>query len=130
MKINGFNHVTLIVGNLSASLQFYEKVLGLKRIHLGNTDAYLLWGSAWICLMERKDTLAKGEHVRGVDHIAFSIAEDDFDEAVEKLKQANVSIVRGPIQRGGGKVINFLDPDEIQLELNTSDLETRMKDWK
>ncbi|WP_257352246.1 VOC family protein [Pseudalkalibacillus decolorationis] len=130
MKVKGFNHITLIVGDLPTSLGYYERILGLKKIHHGNTDAYLEWGNAWICLMERKEYLQKDQRqTRGVDHIAFSIAEADFDEAVTKLIEHQVQIVRGPVERGGGRVVNFLDPDGVQLELNTSNLEKRMKDW-
>lgn len=49
MKVQGFNHVTVNVSDLSRSLNFYTGILGLQLIHKGNTDAYLEWGSAWIC---------------------------------------------------------------------------------
>ncbi|MCF6410989.1 VOC family protein [Pseudalkalibacillus salsuginis] len=130
MTIIGFNHITLNVNDLDESLHFYEGILGMKRVHLGNTDAYLESGSAWICLLEKKNlgsTEAKGP---GVDHFAFSINEKDFYNAVALLKEKDILIVRGPIERGGGHVVNFLDPNGIEIELNTSDLKTRMKDWR
>jgi catechol 2,3-dioxygenase-like lactoylglutathione lyase family enzyme len=130
MNITGFNHVTMVVSNLEVSLHFYEEVLGLKKVHQGDTDAYLEWGDAWICLMERKVESGEKHRATGVDHVAFSIAASDFDDAIDHLMQHEVSIVRGPLARGGGHVVNFLDPDGIQLELNTSDLKTRMKDWR
>ncbi|WP_408009458.1 VOC family protein [Pseudalkalibacillus sp. A8] len=130
MTIIGFNHITLNVNDLVESLHFYEDILGMKRVHLGNTDAYLESGSAWICLLEKKSLKTTEAEVPGVDHFAFSIEEDDFYNTVELLKEKGIPIVRGPIERGGGLVVNFLDPDGIELELNTSDLKTRMKDWR
>lgn len=65
----------------------------------------------------------------GVDHIAFSIAEEHFKEAVQGLQTQNVPIIRGPIKRGIGWTVNFLDPDGIQLELHTSNLRERMSVW-
>ncbi|WP_246079082.1 VOC family protein [Paenibacillus piri] len=66
----------------------------------------------------------------GLDHAAFTIAYADFSDAVERLKQFQVPIVRGPVLRGGGWSVNFLDPDGIQLELFTGTLAERMKDWR
>ncbi|AWV34860.1 VOC family protein [Paenibacillus odorifer] len=129
MQVEGFNHVTVNVSNLAKSLNFYTGVLGLELVHIGKTDAYLEWGSAWICLVEKPDYMAIADKVVGVDHIAFSIAEEHFEEAVQGLQTQNVPIIRGPIKRGIGWTVNFLDPDGIQLELHTSNLRERMSVW-
>ncbi|MEK3862547.1 VOC family protein [Paenibacillus sp. FSL H7-0716] len=129
MQVEGFNHVTVNVSNLAKSLNFYTGVLGLELVHRGKTDAYLEWGSAWICLVEKPDYMAIADKVVGVDHIAFSIAEEHFEEAVQGLQTQNVPIIRGPIKRGIGWTVNFLDPDGIQLELHTSNLHERMSVW-
>ncbi|MGC5327193.1 VOC family protein [Brevibacillus sp. SYSU BS000544] len=129
MKVKGFNHVTILVSNLQTSLAFYTQVLQMKLAHQGNLDCYLEWGSAWVCLIQ-KEQLPRREKTAGVDHVAFTIAEEDFDEAVSILQQCQVTIVRGPIDRGLGRSINFLDPDGTELELHTSNLEKRMQVWK
>ncbi|MEK4481988.1 MULTISPECIES: VOC family protein [Paenibacillus] len=129
MQVEGFNHVTVNVSNLANYLNFYTGVLGLQLVHRGKTDAYLEWGSAWICLLEKPDYMAITDKVVGVDHIAFSIAEEHFEEAVQVLQTQNVPIIRGPIKRGIGWTVNFLDPDGIQLELHTSNLRERMSVW-
>ncbi|MFF2910072.1 VOC family protein [Paenibacillus sp. NPDC057934] len=134
MKVTGFNHLTLKVKDLTDSLNFYTSILGLALIHRGKSDAYLEWGSAWICLIEVRDAETKYSNIvreiNGVDHIAFSIAEEDFAGAVQILKSHKVPIVRGPVQRGKGWSVNFFDPDGIQLELHTSNLQERMTIWK
>jgi RimJ/RimL family protein N-acetyltransferase/catechol 2,3-dioxygenase-like lactoylglutathione lyase family enzyme len=124
----GFSHVTVDVSDLEKSLDFYVRTLGMKLIHKGRRDAYLEWGSAWVCLQERPELSPPTPHL-GVDHVAFYIAPDDFHAVVEVLRQANVPIVRGPIQRGGGWTVNFLDPDGTQLEFHTGTLTERMKVW-
>ncbi|MEK4994070.1 glutathione transferase [Paenibacillus odorifer] len=129
MQVEGFNHVTVNVSNLANSLNFYTGILGLQLVHRGKTDAYLEWGSAWICLLEKPDYMAIADKGVGVDHIAFSIAEEHFEEAVQGLQTQNVPIIRGPIKRGIGWTVNFLDPDGIQLELHTSNLRERMSVW-
>lgn len=130
MKVIGFNHVTIRVSDLQQSLGFYREILGMDLIHQGRRDVYLEWGTAWVCLMERKGERRDDMAGLGVDHVAFTIAEEDFDEAVEKLREHRVTILRGPMERGGGRVINFLDPDGVQLELYTGSLEERMKVWE
>ena len=52
MNVSGFNHVTFGVSNLENSLAFYMDILGMRLIHRGRKDAYLEWGTAWVCLVE------------------------------------------------------------------------------
>jgi len=133
IRATGFNHVTLRVDSLERSLPFYSDVLGMTLVHKGANDVYLEWGSAWICLLQRPRTDSRKAAESGMtgcmDHLAFAIAEADFQEAVDKLHKAGVTVVRGPLHRGGGRSINFLDPDGIELELFTGTLAERMKVW-
>jgi catechol 2,3-dioxygenase-like lactoylglutathione lyase family enzyme len=130
MNVQGFSHVTINVKSLMGSIRFYRDVLGMKLRHQGRLDAYLEWGSAWICLIERPQYAERSQMRIGVDHVAFYVEEDDFKTAVDRLKQHNVHIVREPVVRGIGWSVNFLDPDGTELELHTSTLEERMKVWK
>nr|WP_272885561.1 VOC family protein [Fictibacillus marinisediminis] len=129
IKIQGVNHLTLAVGDLSRSLIFYQNILKAELVHRGRTDAYLEWGPVWICLLERGEAKKTDKVSAGIDHAAFSVLEADFDQAVEILIANEVKIIRGPIERGGGRCVNFLDPDGIQLELNTGSLAERMNNW-
>jgi len=130
MFVRGFNHLTINVQNLARALDFYTQVLGMTIRHRGATDAYLEWGTAWICLVEQKNYAENKDRQLGVDHIAFYIEDEHFQDAVKVLQENDVHIVRGPVKRGLGWSINFLDPDGTQLELHTSNLEERMKVWK
>ncbi|WP_091740290.1 VOC family protein [Marininema mesophilum] len=129
MKVKGFNHITIRVSDLKASLDFYEGILQMDVAHRGRKDVYLEWGDAWICLIESEKVDSIVDKTVGIDHVAFSIADEDFDEAVHRLQSFGVHIIRGPEERGGGQVVNFLDPDHTQLELFTGTLEKRMKKW-
>lgn len=130
MKVTGFSHITLQVRDLKTSLEFYHGILGMNLRHHGRLDAYLEWGSAWVCLVERTEAGQQPGGFAGMDHVAFYIAEDDFKEAVAILNKHHIEIVRGPVQRGTGWSVNFLDPDGIQLELHTSTLDERMQVWR
>lgn len=130
MNVQGFNHITINVSNLETSLSFYVDRLGMTPVHKGERDCYLEWGTAWICLQQRPDYQQQREQEIGIDHVAFSIQEAFFHDAVSHLKNENIEIVRGPVKRGSGWTVNFLDPDGTQLELHTSTLEERMKVWR
>lgn len=124
----GFSHVTIDVSDLETSVAFYVGILGLTLVHRGRRDVYLEWGTAWVCLQERPEFPANQQQL-GVDHVALHIAPDAFHQAVEALVAAGVPIVRGPVERGGGWTVNFLDPDGTQLEFHTATLADRMKQW-
>jgi metallothiol transferase len=128
MMVTGFNHLTLRVSRLQRSLPFYCDVLGMKLVHLGRTDVYLEWGSAWICLLEREGD--RNERGLGMDHVAFSIGEADLFRAVDRLKRYRIPLIREPIERGGGWSVQFADPDGIVLELFTGTLTKRMENWQ
>ncbi|RAL26982.1 VOC family protein [Thermoflavimicrobium daqui] len=129
MKVTGFNHLTLCIKSLEKSLPFYCDILGMTLVHRGNTDAYLEWGDAWICLLEKSD-YQKTENQIGMDHIAFSISEEGFNDAITVLHNHHIPITRTPIERGGGHSVQFLDPDGITIELFTGSLQQRMRNWK
>jgi len=128
MEVRGFNHLTLRVKDLERSLPFYCDLLGMELVHRGRKDVYLSWGGAWICLLERQEEREPGG--LGMDHVAFSIDRDGFEEAVSKLREHQVPLVREPVERGGGWSVQFKDPDGIVLELFTGSLASRMENWK
>ena len=127
MNITGFNHVTINTRSLEESLSFYLEILQATLIHKGRRDAYLEWGPVWICLQEKNDL--KLNRGYGIDHIAFTIDEEGFWEAVQTLEKNNVNITRAPLKRGKGWSVNFLTPDYVQFELHTSNLQERMDVW-
>lgn len=101
----------------------------MKLVHQGRTDAYLEWGNAWICLLEKPEDPQHSPSI-GMDHVAFTVDEKGFHEYIEILKQHNVKFVRPPTVRGGGLSLQFLDPDGIIIELTNDSLAKRMKTWK
>jgi catechol 2,3-dioxygenase-like lactoylglutathione lyase family enzyme len=129
--VTGFNHATVRVADLERSLRFYRDTLGMRPAYVGPGEAHLEWGSAWVCLLEGAEPgAAVPEAAPRLDHLAFAISERDFDAAVEVLRAAGVRIVRGPVERGGGMTVNFLDPDGTELELHTGDLRRRLEVWR
>jgi metallothiol transferase len=129
IKIQGINHITIKVSSLNRAAEFYVDILGAKIVHKGNTDIYLDFGGIWLCLLEIKNAKPIQQEQAGVDHIAFTVTEENFSKAVETLVECKAPITRGPVQRGGGWTISFTDPDGNELELYTGSLYERMKNW-
>ncbi|MBN8192509.1 VOC family protein [Bacillus sp. NTK074B] len=127
MNISGFNHLTISTCKLEDSLSFYLDILRTTLVHKGRKDAYLEWGPIWICLQERE--CSGNQSGYGIHHMAFTIDEKGFHDAVQLLKEKKVPIVSGPLKRGKGWSINFMAPDNVQFELHTSNLQERMKVW-
>lgn len=130
IEVKGINHITIKVSNLSRAIHFYENILGAKIVHKGNTDVYLDIGGVWLCLLEIKKAIPAQKDQVGVDHFAFTVTEESFPKAAAFLKEKHAEITRGPIERGGGWTISFMDPDGNEIELYTGSLYERMKNWK
>jgi catechol 2,3-dioxygenase-like lactoylglutathione lyase family enzyme len=130
MSVRGFSHVTINVKSLAESLKFYVEILGMEIVHRGSNDAYIEWGQAWICLQEKPGYLERKEtKLLGIDHLAFYVPMNNFENSVQLLKMNNITIIREPVKRGMGLSVNFLDPDGTHLELHTSTLAERMTVW-
>jgi glyoxylase I family protein len=51
------------------------------------------------------------------DHLAFDIAPELFEAAVEVLRQNQIAIAQGPVERPTGRGIYFYDPDGFTIEI-------------
>ncbi len=120
--IRGLNHVTLAVSDLERSVVFYEQTLGLSLRKLWPAGAYLEAGAFWLCLS--LDPSARTEPYTDYTHMAFDVAQDDFETAVARLKQAKIPAWKN--NRSEGDSFYFLDPDGHKLELHVGNLQSRL----
>jgi catechol 2,3-dioxygenase-like lactoylglutathione lyase family enzyme len=124
-ETKGINHITIFVSDYKRSLEFYREVLRMRVVHDGGHYAYLESGSTWICISGDPIGQERPPQLKQL-HLALTVDEADFDKAVQHLRDNGVTIIRGPITRGVGKTVNFLDPDGIEWEFHTSNLAERM----
>jgi glyoxalase family protein len=125
--IAGFHHITAIVGHPQENIDFYTQILGLRLIkqtvNFDDPGTYHLYygdetgtPGTIITFFPWPDA-QKGRRGTGqVTAIAFALAADALDYWVERLKQHNVEIT-GPTTRFNERVISFLDPHGLALEL-------------
>lgn len=128
------HHIALNVRDMQASRYFYGTLLGLHELTGTEVPATL------------KDLVAQGKVANFVtpdgtvldlfgepdlapphpdprqqftraNHLAFDIAPENFDQAVEVLRQNQVAIDHGPVSRPTGRGIYFYDPDGFLIEI-------------
>ncbi len=124
--ITGINHITLSVNDIDQSFDFYVGVLGLRPVMKSKRSAYLLAGETWIALVKDRNTHAN--ELAEYTHFAFTVSKDDFGIIGERILRSGVTIWQE--NRSEGESLYFLDPNGQKLEINASDLGTRLEALK
>ena len=125
MRLLGIHHIALNVHHLGRAERFYTDVLGFKvlqRFSKGLRHLMLDAGNSKIALFEVPG-LEIQSHIEelseiGYMHFAFKIEKKMFQLAVKKLRDNNVDIGEGPVQRGEGESVYFQDLDFNHLEIH------------
>ena len=126
-QILGIHHVTAIAGDPQTNLDFYAGFLGLRLVKLTvNFDDpgtyHLYYGDGvghpgTILTFFPWPNAPKGRRGTGqVTETAFVIPESALDYWKTRLADRGVAF-QGPFERFGEKVIAFLDPDGLGIEL-------------
>lgn len=125
--ITGFSHVTFTVTDLRASVEWYERVLGVQKLFEGeeNGMTFLVTiepgSNVLLTFRHHESTVTEpfDETRVGLDHIAFHVADRAEMQAwLQKLDELGVdhSEIKDVEY---GSVLTFRDPDNIQLEFFT-----------
>lgn len=127
--IEGLSHMTFIVRDLDRMTALMTEVLGAREVYASGEDTYSRsrekffdLAGLWIAVME-------GEALpsRSYNHIAFKIAENDFDDYVERITRAGLEFEPPrPRVDGEGRSIYFYDHDNHLFELHTGTLSERL----
>lgn len=120
---NGFNHLTLSVADLDASLEFYGGLLGFKGEVRWNTGAYLSYGNCWLCL-----SLGKAKPSQDYTHFAFTYDSDAMTQIQQKA--VFMAVRQWQSNNSEGDSLYIEDPDGHKLELHSGSLATRLNSLK
>ncbi|WP_174719974.1 ring-cleaving dioxygenase [Tengunoibacter tsumagoiensis] len=126
-EILGLHHISAITGNLSANIDFYTRVLGLRLVkvtvnfddpssyhlyygdgvgHPGTILTFFVWPGA------DRGRLGVGQAAL----ISFAIPQSAFGYWVNRFHELNITY-QGPTRRFGEQTLVVRDPDGISIEL-------------
>jgi catechol 2,3-dioxygenase-like lactoylglutathione lyase family enzyme len=94
-NIEALDHVALRVANMATSVEWYEKVLGLKKYQLpewGDYPIFMLSNRMGVALFPLDSKVPRIGSATGntIDHFAFRVSTLDFKLAQEKFSKLNL----------------------------------------
>lgn len=122
MKVSGFDHIVLAVGDVAQTRRFYERVLGMESREERPGKWSLHFGTSKISL---QDAAASPEIAR--DTVPGSgnfclLTDTPIAAFVDHLRRQNVTIIAGPAKRAGatGPLLSIYlrDPDGNLVEVS------------
>ncbi|MBD1912056.1 MULTISPECIES: VOC family protein [unclassified Leptolyngbya] len=128
------HHIALNVQDMQTSRHFYGTVLGLhelegeevpstlKELVAAGKVANFITPDGVILDLFYEPALSPPhpdptQQFTRANHLAFDIAPELFDQAVEALHHHQVQIDHGPVSRPTGRGIYFYDPDGFLIEI-------------
>ncbi|SIS52643.1 VOC family protein [Chryseobacterium gambrini] len=127
MKIKNIDHLVLTVADIEKTVDFYTSILGFEVVVFGENRKALTFGNQKINLHQKgKEFEPKAEHPTcGSADLCF-ISETDIHEVLQELKEKNIEIIEGIVERTGalGKIqsVYFRDPDLNLIEISNYSL--------
>lgn len=115
--IESVNYIGITVSDLERGVNFYKELFDFDTVDNISTagQAFLKMGDIMLALEEIEGYKA------GIDAgacVSFYVDEEDFDDAVDELKEEEIEIVSGPENLRKGQRVVFLDPDGNRIELS------------
>ena len=120
MQIDRIDHLNLTVADIDRSIEFYERVLGMRSERMGEGRAAILFGQQKIHLDQAGGTGMAGEK-RQPAHICF-ITDTPAAEIAAHVERCGVPIrMQGPRAGATGTIqsVYIDDPDNNSIEIAT-----------
>ena len=121
------DHFVLTVEDISNTVDFYTNILGMKHEEFIASDqskrVALKFDTMKINLHEyKKEFLPNAQHPTPGSHDLCFVIDTNISEMIAKLKEQNINIIQGPIERTGAngiiQSIYIRDPDNNLIELS------------
>ncbi len=123
MEISHLDHLVLTVKDIEITVDFYQRVLGMKPIQFGEGRLALSFGNQKINLHQQgKEFEPKARHVQAGSADLCFITNTPIDEVFDHITGQGVIIEEGPVERTGAvdKItsIYLRDPDGNLIEVS------------
>ncbi|NET52304.1 MAG: VOC family protein [Merismopedia sp. SIO2A8] len=132
--LRGVHHIALHVKDMERSRHFYGHILGLhelvgddvpstliQAVAAGEVANFRLPDGTILDLFWKPDLVPPApdphQEFTRAGHLAFDIAPDAFDQAVQVLQENDILLDHGPVTRPTGRGIYFYDPDGLMVEI-------------
>jgi catechol 2,3-dioxygenase-like lactoylglutathione lyase family enzyme len=137
MLTRGIDHLAIVADDMPKAMEFYTDVMGFQLVHVRrvpyerdrgqppyeNLRHYFfdMGNDSLFAIFEYPKGLPRQnrDHVGGMQHVAFHVRPEKFDELIERVKSRGVNLI-GPVPLGGRFWSAYLyDPFGIRLEFAT-----------
>jgi catechol 2,3-dioxygenase-like lactoylglutathione lyase family enzyme len=126
MQIDRLDHLVLTVADVDATVDFYQRVLGMTPVTFGAGRRALAFGEQKINLHQAGAEFEPKalRPTPGSADLCF-VTSTDLDEVERQLREVGVEIEEGPVDRTGAlgpiRSVYFRDPDLNLLEVSVYD---------
>ncbi|MEP7041773.1 MAG: VOC family protein [Dokdonella sp.] len=126
VEIDHLDHLVLVAADVDATLAFYQRVLGMRRVEFGEGRVALAFGAQKINIKPYSAALATAplEAARptcGSADLCF-ITTTPVDAVIAHLRACGIVVEAGPVQRSGARSplhsVYFRDPDRNLIEVS------------
>ena len=123
MQIQGIDHIVLTARDLTATLAFYQDVLGMRVETFGKQRKALIFGQQKINLHQQGQEFEPKAALPtpGSQDLCF-IATTPLAQVIAHLQRCGVAILEGPVVRTGAtgtiRSVYFRDPDGNLIEVS------------
>jgi uncharacterized cupin superfamily protein/catechol 2,3-dioxygenase-like lactoylglutathione lyase family enzyme len=123
MQIDRIDHLVLTVRDIEATCAFYTRVLGMRVTTFGNGRKALAFGAQKMNLhLAGREFEPKADHPAPGSADFCLISARPLDEVIEHLRQCDVPIIEGPVDKVGAtgplRSVYFRDPDRNLVEVS------------
>ncbi|WP_371405615.1 VOC family protein [Kribbella sp. NBC_00662] len=123
MRIDRLDHLVLTVADVDATVDFYQRVLGMEPVTFKGGRRALTFGNSKINLHQSGHEFEPkaARPGPGTADLCF-IVDEPIDQIRAELAEHGVEIEEGPVERTGatGPILSvyFRDPDQNLIELS------------
>jgi len=122
MKISRIKETCIYVSDLKQTKDFYAGKLGLQTISLvkGRHVFFRAGESVLLCFIAsqtERETELPPHGARGSMHFAFEVAKEEYDAALQKMKEVKVAVLHQHNWPNNLRSFYFHDPDNNLVEV-------------
>jgi catechol 2,3-dioxygenase-like lactoylglutathione lyase family enzyme len=125
MQLDSLDHLVLTVSDITATCEFYSRILGMQIITFAQGRKALKFGQQKINLHQRgKEIEPKAQHpTPGSADLCF-LTSTPLEHVIAHLQSHHVDLLLGPVERTGATKmltsVYFRDPDGNLLEVSNT----------